>query len=163
MRKINVKRAGALALAIAGFVAFGRSKAIDLHAEGSHGCTNAILHGGYGAATTGLIDSSTNPNDITLPTFVPFAEAVQFIFDGGGNLSGSSTANYGGSSFPVTFTGTYSVKAGCTGNLTVNAGVNGIIHRDLVIVDGGKEVEFVDTDPGFVIAGYMKKQGADEE
>jgi hypothetical protein len=58
----------------------------------------------------------------------------------------------------VTFTGTYTVKANCTGNLTADAGASGIIHRDLVIVDSGKEVEFVSTDPGVVIAGYMKKQ-----
>ena len=161
MTKINVKRAGAVVLAIASLIALGRSKATNLHAAESHGCTNAILRGGYGAGTTGLINS--NPNDITIPTFVPFAEAVHFIFDGGGDISGSSTADFGGTSFPVTFTGTYSVKPNCTGNLTINAGANGIIHRDLVIVDGGREVEFVSTDPGLVIAGSMKKQSVAEE
>jgi len=30
-----------------------------------------------------------------------------------------------------------------------------------VIVDSGKEVEFVSTDPGLAIAGYMKKQHTD--
>jgi hypothetical protein len=33
----------------------------------------------------------------------------------------------------------------------------------LVIVDGGKEVDFVITDAGVVIAGYMKKQGSGGE
>ena len=75
-----------------------------------------------------------------------------------GKFSGSSTADYGGTVFPVTFTGTYSVKPNCTGSLTADAGANGIIHRDLVIVDSGKEVEFVSTDAGLVISGYMKKQ-----
>ena len=163
MTKINVKRAGAVVLAIASLIALGRSNATNLHAAESHGCTNAILRGGYGAGTTGLINNSSNPNDITIPTFVPFAEAVRFVFDGAGNLSGTSTADFGGSSFPVTFTGTYSVKPNCTGNLTVDAGANGIIHRDLVVVDGGREVEFVSTDSGLVIAGSMKKQRTDEE
>jgi hypothetical protein len=163
MTKINVKRAGAVVLAIAGCLTLGRSKTLSLHAAESHGCTNAILRGGYGAGTTGLINNSSNPNDITIPTFVPFAEAVRFVFDGAGNLSGTSTADFGGSSFPVTFTGTYSVKPNCTGNLTVDAGANGIIHRDLVVVDGGREVEFVSTDSGLVIAGSMKKQRTDEE
>ena len=63
----------------------------------------------------------------------------------------------------MTFRGTYSVKPSCTGNLTINAGANGIIHRDLVVVDGGREVEFVSTDPGLVIAGSMKKQRTEEE
>ena len=77
---------------------------------------------------------------------------------GHGNFSGSSTADFGGSAFPVAFTGTYTVNANCTGSLTADAGPSGINHRDLVIVDAGKEVEFVSTDPGLVIAGYMKKQ-----
>jgi hypothetical protein len=110
----------------------------------------------YGAATTGLINSSSNPNDVTIPTFVPFAEAVRFSFDGTENLSWTSTTDYGGSSFPVVFTRSYSVNSTCTGNITVDAAVNGIVHRDLVLVDGGKEVDFVDPDPGFVIASSMK-------
>src|ERR1017187_9751534 len=163
MTRINIRLAGAVVLVIAGCLALGRSKTLSLHAAESHGCTNAILRGGYGAGTTGLINNSSNPNDITIPTFVPFAEAVRFVFDGAGNLSGTSTADFGGSSFPVTFTGTYSVKPNCTGNLTVDAVANGIIHRDLVVVDGGMEVAFVSTDSGLVIAGSMKKQRTDEE
>jgi hypothetical protein len=78
--------------------------------------------------------------------------------DGHGNLSASSTVDFAGFITPVTFTGTYTVNANCSGNLTVDAGSSGIVHRDLVIVDADKEVEFVSTDPGVVIAGYMKKQ-----
>ena len=155
--KTNWKRATVMLLVIAGLTALNGSKAFRLHAD-SEVCTNAILHGGYGAGTAGLINSSSNPNDVTIPTFVPFAEAVHFVFDGHGRFAGSSTADYGGMIFPVTFTGTYSVKPNCTGSLTADAGDNGIIHRDLVIVEGGREVEFVSTDAGLVIAGYMKKQ-----
>jgi hypothetical protein len=161
MLRINIKRVGAVLFVIAGVITLGNSKTSKLHAS-SQGCTNAILKGGYGAGTTGLINSSSNPNDVTIPTFVPFAEAAHFSFDGAGNLSGTSTADYGGSSFPVVFNGSYSVNSNCTGNMTVDAGVNGIVHRDLVLVDGGKEVNFVDTDPGFVIAGSMKKQQTEE-
>ena len=110
----------------------------------------------YGAATTGPINSSSNPNDVTIPTFVPFAEAVRFSFDGTEKLSWTSTADYGGSSFPVVLTRWYSANSNCTGNITVDAAVNGIVHRDLVLVDGGKELDFVDPDPGFVIAGAVK-------
>ena len=88
----------------------------------------------------------------------PFAEAVHFNFDGRGNVSGSSTADYGGQSFPVTFTGTYSVNPNCTGSATFNLGDDNLVHRNLVIVAEGKEVEFVSTDLGLVIAGSMKKQ-----
>lgn len=157
METKQLKRTGAAVLIAISLVALTRNKTNTLHAEESHGCTNAILRGAYGAGTTGLINSSSNPNDVTIPTFVPFAEAVRFSFDGAGHLSGTSTADYGGSSFPVVFTGTYTVTSQCTGSMTVNAGANGIIHRNLVIVDDGKEVEFVDTDAGFVIAGSMKR------
>ena len=162
MTRMNIKRAGTLVLVIASFVALGRSITLSLNAAESHRCSTALLRGGYGASTTGLINSSSNPNNITIPTFVPFAEVVHFISDGGGKISGSSTADFGGTSFPVTFRGTYSLKTNCTGNLTINAGANGIIHRDLVLVDGGREVEFVSTDPGLVIAGSMKKQLTEE-
>ena len=40
-----------------------------------------------------------------------------------------------------------------TGGLTADPGGNRIIHRDLVIVDSGKEVELVTTDAGLVISG----------
>lgn len=161
MTKINVKSVCAVLLAMAGIITLSGTNVLKLHAQDSDVCTSSILRGGYGSGTTGLINNSSNPNDITLPTFVPFTEAVHFVFNGRGSVSGTSTADFGGTSFPVTFQGTYLVKPNCTGNMTINAGDNGIIHRDLVIVDGGKEVEFVDTDPGFAIAGSMKKQRAE--
>ena len=155
--RTNMQRTSLVLLVIAGIVALHGSKGFTLHAD-SQVCTPAILRGGYGAGTTGLINSSSNSDDVTIPTFVPFVEAVHFVFDGNGKFSGSSTADYGGTIFPVTFTGTYTVMPNCTGKLTADAGNNGIIHRDLVIVDSGKEVDFVSTDPGLAIAGYMKKQ-----
>jgi hypothetical protein len=158
--KISMQHAPLVLVMITGLTALTGSKAFKLHADSSV-CTNAILRGGYGAGTTGLINSSSNSNDVTIPTFVPFVEAVHFVFDGNGKFSGSSTADYGGTIFPVTFTGTYLVRPNCTGKLTADAGDNGIIHRDLVIVDSGKEVEFVSTDPGLAIAGYMRKQHTD--
>src|ERR1700694_91018 len=73
--KTNLKRATVVLLVIAGFTALNGSKAFRVHAD-SESSTNAILRVGYGAGTTGLINSSSNPNDVTIPTFVPFAEAA---------------------------------------------------------------------------------------
>ena len=42
--------------------------------------------------------------------------------------------------------------------MTINISGGGSINRSLVIVDGGKDIEFVSTDPGLVIAGSMKKR-----
>jgi hypothetical protein len=155
--KTTLKRTTAVLVVIAGLATLTGSSSFRLHAN-PQACSIAILQGGYGAGTTGLINISPNPNDIKIETFVPFAEAAHFLFDGHGNLSGSSTVTFGGFVSPVTFIGTYTVNANCTGSLTVDAGPSGIVHRDLVIVDAGKEVEFVSTDQGVVIGGYMKKQ-----
>ncbi len=159
--KTTMQRAAVVSLVIAGLTALNQSKTFQLHAN-PQACSASILLGGYGTATTGLINNSSNPNDFTIATFVPFAEAVRFVFDGRGKLSGSSSADFGGSNFPVSFTGTYSVKPDCTGSLTADIG-GSLIHRDLVIVDGGKEVDFVSNDPGLVIAGSMKKQRPEED
>src|ERR1700730_12846199 len=101
--KTNLQRAAVVLLVIAGLTALIGSKTFKLHAD-SQVCSPAILRGGYGAGTTGLINNSSDPNDFTVGTFVPFAEAVHFVFDGLGKVSGSSTADFGGSSFPVEFT-----------------------------------------------------------
>jgi hypothetical protein len=77
---------------IAGLTALNGGETFKLHVD-SPACTAAVLRGGYGAGPTGLINSSSNPNDITSATYVPVAEAVHFAFDGYGNVSGSSTAD----------------------------------------------------------------------
>jgi len=141
-----------------GLVAVTDSQTFKVQAK-TRTCTVAILRGGYGAGSTGLLNTSSNPNDIRLKTFAPFAEAAYFLFDGQGNVSGSVTLNLAGSVLPATFTGTYTVNANCTGSYTIDFGPEfGIAHRNLVIVDAGKEVEFVGTDRDVVIGGYMKRQ-----
>jgi hypothetical protein len=47
----------------------------------SHGCTLSTLRGPYGYSISGLINSSSNPNDVTIPTFIPFAEEAFFEFN----------------------------------------------------------------------------------
>lgn len=147
---------------LAGAAVLAGNESFRVHAK-SPACSVAALRGGYGAGTTGLINSSSNANDITIPTFVPFAEAAHFLFDGRGNLSGSSSVTFGGIVAPVTFTGSYTVNADCTGSLTAETSDGDTVHRNLIIVDDGKEVEFVSTDPGVVVAGYLKKQHSDGE
>jgi hypothetical protein len=123
----------------------------------SRRCKHAILRGGYGSGSTGLFQNTSND------PFLPFAEAAHFVFDGRGNLSGSTTLNSAGTVFAVKFAGTYTVNANCTRSYAIDAGEFGILHRDLLIVDDGKEVEFVETDAAVVLGGYMKKQFTDGE
>ena len=126
--------------------------------QDDQGCSTATLNGSYGSGTTGLINSSSSPN--TTGTFVPYAEAALFSFDGRGNVSAQAQPDFGGQILPlVTATGSYTVdRATCTGTMTLNLSNGGVIHRSLVIVQDGKDVEFVSTDLGLVIAGSMKKR-----
>jgi hypothetical protein len=49
-----------LALILVGRISIPMLRADD----DDHGCSPATLHGGYGSGTTGLINSSTDPNAI---------------------------------------------------------------------------------------------------
>lgn len=123
-------------------------------------CSLATLHGSYGSGTTGLINSSSDPNAITIGTFVPYAEVASFKFDGKGSFTATAQPDFGGQIGPPTpATGSYTVdSSACTGTMTINITGGGVINRSLVIVDGGRDIEFVSTDPGLVIAGSMKKR-----
>ena len=68
------------------------SRGPSVHAAGTpklHACTVGTLQGRYGDAVSGFINNSTNPNDVTIPTFVAFAEEAFYDFDGRGNISGA--------------------------------------------------------------------------
>src|SRR5215469_4423770 len=126
--------------------------------EENQSCSLATLHGSYGSGTTGLINSSSDPNAITIGTFVPYAEVALFKFDGRGSFTATAQPDFGGQILPPNpATGTYTVNpSDCTGTMTINISGGGSINRSLVIVDGGKDIEFVSTDPGLVIAGSIK-------
>jgi hypothetical protein len=137
-----------------------------VHAAGHQdlqACSLSTLHGRYGYAVSGFINTSNNPGDVTIPTFVPFAEEAYFDFDGRGNISGASLPNFGGqidpSVAPSAFAGTYLVDSStCTGALTINASFGATFHRSLIILEDAQEIGFVSTDPGLVISGTYKKQ-----
>jgi hypothetical protein len=76
--KTYLKRATALLLVMAGLAALSGNKAFKLNAN-PQACATAFLQGAYGAGTTGLINTSGNPNDIRIRTFAPFAEAAYFL------------------------------------------------------------------------------------
>src|SRR3981189_2730079 len=74
MMKVKLLRAALLLFTVAGLAAVTGSQAFKVQAK-TPTCTVAILRGGYGAGSTGLLNTSSNPNDIRLKTFAPFAEA----------------------------------------------------------------------------------------
>jgi hypothetical protein len=55
-------------------------------------------------------------------------------------------------------TETYTVNSDCTGSAVITQTDGSLTHIDFVIVDHGREVLTLPTDPGLVITGTAKKQ-----
>jgi len=71
-------------------------------------------------------------------------------FDGGGGFTGKATNVTNGDiapetpPFPFALVGMYTLDSDCTGSLTeINSGT----HLNLVVVNNGKEIESLQTDP----------------
>ena len=58
----------------------------------------------------------------------------------------------------MNFSGTYKVNADCTGSDTENFQGGPTIHRDFVVVDEGREIRFIVTDPGNVVTAVAKRK-----
>jgi hypothetical protein len=82
----------------------------------------------------------------------------QFKADGHGKLTGSVTINQNGTILMQSFTGTYSVKTNCTGNLTTMSS-GGTAHFYLVLDEGKKGFQIIDTDAGGTAEGIGVAQG----
>src|SRR5829696_1397644 len=104
-------------------------------------CSEATLKGTYLFAQNGV---EIKGNDQR-----PFAIAGYDVFDGNGEVKGVDSGNFNGEVFRNDrFTGTYTVKANCTGTVTFRDG--DAIHGDIFIAPDGSKFAFVRTDPEFV-------------
>jgi hypothetical protein len=107
-------------------------------------CSVATLKGTYLFAFDGV---EIKGNDQR-----PFAIAGYDVFDGNGKVRGASSGNFNGEVFRNDrFSGTYSVKANCTGTVTFKDGA--ATQGDVFIAPDGSKFAFVRTDPEFVSAG----------
>jgi hypothetical protein len=120
------------------------------------GCSVSSLRGTYAMQAQGTIVGQIP--GFPPPPF-PFAEAGIIRFDANGNLSGHSTVNVGGVTFPATFTGSYSVNSDCTGTLTVNLSNGLIAHDATVVVRGGQGFRDVQMDSFGVITRNGERIG----
>ena len=138
-------RAGGLALillvvvgAAALLTSVGAGYAKDENASSRAKCSKATLKGTYLFAQNGVEIKGNEQR--------PFALAGYDVFDGNGEVKGVASGNVNGE---VTrkdpFTGTYTVKANCTGTVTFRDGA--AIHGDIFIAPDGSKFAFVRTDP----------------
>jgi hypothetical protein len=108
-------------------------------------CTETTLKGTYLFAQNGV---EIKGNDQK-----PFAIAGYDVFDGNGKVKGLASGNFNGEVFRNDrFSGTYSVKANCTGTVTFRGGA-AATQGDIFIAPDGSKFAFVRTDPEFVAAG----------
>jgi hypothetical protein len=104
-------------------------------------CSEGTLKGTYLFAQNGVRIKGDDQR--------PFAIAGFDVFDGNGEVKGVDSGNFNGEVFRnERFTGTYTVKANCTGTVTFRDGA--AIHGDIFIAPDGSKFAFVRTDPEFV-------------
>ena len=124
-----------------GVLAVGRGFANDEKAARAK-CSEATLKGTYLFAQNGVEIKGNSEQR-------PFALAGYDVFDGNGEVKGVDSGNFNGEVFRKDpFTGTYTVKANCTGTVTFRDGA--AIHGDIFIAPDGSKFAFVRTDPEFV-------------
>ena len=128
---------------VVGVLAVGRGVADDEN-DARAKCSKATLEGTYLFAQNGV--------EIKGDEQRPFAIAGFDVFDGNGEVKGVDSGNFNGEVFRnERFTGTYTVKANCTGTVTFRDGA--AIHGDIFIAPDGSKFAFVRTDPEDVAAG----------
>ena len=118
----------------------------------AEGCGARSLHGAYGYAFQGqVIPPGTTEFDAAI--------AGRIVFDAHGGLSGYEWDSTNGVQETLTFTGSYSVQADCTGTATLVNSNGRTDHITLGVIEGGQEFNFTVTDPGVVITGRPSRQG----
>lgn len=117
-------------------------------AQAKHdGCDLGTVRGNYSYTVNG-----------TNLAFGLVAAVGRVTADGNGNLSGSDTLSAAGTILRRTITGTYDITPACTGTFSFSDNFGQTVHVDFVTADGGKELQFIQTDPGTVITGAAKQQ-----
>lgn len=120
-----------------------------VHADADKGCTTAGAAGTYGFLASGSVNGVG-----------PIAVTGLLTADRGGNLVVTETINLNGIIiFPATMTGTISVNSDCTFTNSFSDGTTAAG----VIVNGGREVDFIETVPGETISGVAKRRGGSDE
>jgi hypothetical protein len=111
-------------------------------------CSEATLDGRYLFSFDGY--------EIKGDKKVPFAQAGYEVYDGNGHVKGVYSGNFGGEIIrnqPIS--GTYTVKAGCTGTVRYTDGT----QSDQFLSPDGTQVAFVLTNSPEFVGGGLEVQG----
>jgi hypothetical protein len=114
-------------------------------------CTLESAKGEFGATFTGAITAG--------PFAGPYAAVARVVCDGKGSCHAEGTQSLNGTIVPLVDQGaTYTVNSNCTGSITVDLGDGQTINFNFIIVDHGKEIRSIQTDPGTVVTGNLRQQ-----
>jgi hypothetical protein len=121
-------------------------------------CSPRTIRGSYGSHIKGTFILPPPAGSTQPPASVPLASVGRLVFDGVGAVSGTDTNSFGGTISTSAITGTYAVNEDCTGTLDVTFPTGFTVTNDIVIVDGGREIAFIQTNPGALVTGVFKRQ-----
>jgi hypothetical protein len=126
--------------------------ALQASAQDDEDCSNASLTGSYGFQIDGRI-----------PGVLAIGGIARVVFDGKGNFTQTDDVQiFVTGQNPVVIldrpgSGTYTVNPDCTGSETLNEGGQ-VHHSRLVLVNHGKKIFDMASDPGVVLTGVGERQ-----
>ncbi|MBI2680191.1 MAG: hypothetical protein HYX25_04185 [Candidatus Solibacter usitatus] len=113
-------------------------------------CVVQDISGTYSFALSGWYYSGGVPQ--------AFTDAGKLTGDGGGNFSLVDAVSQAGTITNRTISGTYVVNADCTGLATFTDPTLGALHANFTVLNAGREIQFIQTDPNTVISGSATRQ-----
>jgi hypothetical protein len=130
-------------------LAVGTGYATDEENTGAKKCSVATLHGTYPFAFDGVQITGNDDQ-------APFAIAGYGVFEGNGKEKSVVSSNFNGEVSRKEFiSGTYTVKADCTGTLTFADGS----QIDMFIAPDGSMFTFVQTKPSELVGSGFQPRG----
>jgi hypothetical protein len=145
----------AMAALLVGGMALTRNASAQSDSCAQSGFAECSLNGAYGFEYTGLVAFKSTPGRID--DYNPLAAAGIWTFHGDGTFDATDTITLNGNVVSRQYSGTYSINPDGTGSAQFTAA--GLTHaRNLVIVSQGGKVEFIQTEPGYLVVGTMIKQ-----
>jgi hypothetical protein len=137
---------------VVGVLAVGTGFAADENDASRAKCSEATLDGTYLFAEDG-VEIKGNEQD-------PFAVAGYEVYNSNGKVRGVASENIGGEvSRKGAFTGTYSVKADCTGTLTYpGGGQEGTVQYDLFLDPDGSKFTLLQVKPSEFVTSSVEER-----
>lgn len=125
----------------------GSTQVGTAQAQGVDACPAAGIIGVYGLQATG-----------TQVGVGPLVFAGGVVSHGDGTLNGSATVSINGSIFSSQrVSGAFKIGAQCNGKAVLQIGSQGPIHLNLVVVNGGRELLFIQEDANTLVSGSLQK------